>query len=325
MAATLLLAVLIVWLGGDFTYSRVIDYRLNKREAAIRRDDDGVRQGCHAYTVGEADTALLMIHGFADSPAMFRNMASSLADRGFACRAMRLPGFAEPMEQYALSNRDAWTDAVREELRILRSTHSSVVVVAHSLGATIVIDHLLKHPHDADGVVLICPLIEVSRRRSPVLSPEQWYRLAASIALFTDVVESRFQPDVHASPPEDYPGSNPFVPVPLYGELFALLREVHDRRAEFRVPMLMVLSRDDKVTDPCAAEFFFHESSSIVKRIHYVEEAGHVVPLESGWEDVVVEVERFVNIVANPPSPPGRLPTHALELDPSDEAEVVLR
>src|SRR5579871_5198861 len=83
-------AIPVAWLGLDFSYSLLVQFQYARWEAGIVRDPDGVRRGCREFTVGRGDTALLLIHGFSDSPAVFRRMAPDLAARGFACRAMRL-------------------------------------------------------------------------------------------------------------------------------------------------------------------------------------------------------------------------------------------
>src|SRR5687768_5379807 len=101
MALTAILVFVGVWLLGDFLYSRIIAWRVARWETTIERHPNGVRVGCEDFTVGSGETALLLVHGINDSPAMWRKMAPRLAEQGFTCRAMRLPGFAMPLKDYA--------------------------------------------------------------------------------------------------------------------------------------------------------------------------------------------------------------------------------
>ena len=55
----------------------------------------------------------------------------------------------------------------------------------------------------------------------------------------------------------------------------------------------MVLSKDDQVIDWEAAEQFYREASS-EKSIRFMEESGHVIPLDYGWEDLTGEIVDFL-------------------------------
>jgi len=61
-------ALVLLWLAGDFVYSRIVLHRLARAERATRRDAEGVREGCRAYSAGDGEVALLLVHGFNDCP-----------------------------------------------------------------------------------------------------------------------------------------------------------------------------------------------------------------------------------------------------------------
>src|SRR5262245_49179949 len=126
-------AVPVLWIGADLVYSLLMKRRYARWEAAIERDPDGLRRGCREYTVGNGDTAILLVHGFADAPTLYQRMAPALAEQGFTCRVMRLPHFAMPMDHYRRTDAAQWQEAVRSELRELRQCHARVIIVAHSL------------------------------------------------------------------------------------------------------------------------------------------------------------------------------------------------
>src|SRR5690606_6032951 len=93
LAVALMLALPILWLLGDLGYSLIVGSRLRGWESGLTRNTEGVRVEGEAYTLGEGPAAILFVHGFAESPANFRPMVEHFANRGFTCRAMRLPGF----------------------------------------------------------------------------------------------------------------------------------------------------------------------------------------------------------------------------------------
>src|SRR5690606_32080871 len=135
------------------------------------------------------------VHGINDSPAIYRKMAPRLAEKGFTCRAMRLPGFAMPIDDYAVSTHEQWVAAIKQEAEALSQTHSQVCLVAHSLGGAATIRYLIENPQGADRCVLIAPCVAVSNRRSPVLSVRTWHTLGRWTLFFTRVTETPFPND----------------------------------------------------------------------------------------------------------------------------------
>jgi len=286
-------ALLLLWLGGDFVYSRVVLHRLARVERATRRDAGGVREGCRAYSAGDGEVALLLVHGFNDCPAAFELLAPRLVQRGFHCRVMRLPGFAMPIEDYARTNRAAWRRALQEELTALRAGHRRVGLVAHSLGGAIAIDYLLDRPDAVEAAVLLAPLIDVSPRRSPLLPPRTWHSLGSRTLVFTRVVETPFPVDARSSAARAYDRREVFTPRSVFGEVYALLDGIEGRAPGFRTPLLMVLGAQDEVIDLGAAERFFRDCASPRKELLHLQKCGHMVPLDTGWETLPATISDF--------------------------------
>jgi carboxylesterase len=288
-----LAGIVLLWIGVEFTYSRVMLHRYEEWNGTIARDADGIRIGCNPFTIGEGDTALLFIHGYSDSPAIFRKMAARLAEMGFTCRAMLRPGCARPLDLYEKATREKWLAAVGEEIAALRETHDEVWIVGHSLGAAITIDYLLADPDAVDGIVLLAPLIEVSSERSPILSAQAWYKIGKPMMIFTEIMENPFEVDAHAEDAQSYDMFSSFFPRKLYDEIFAVTDNIKGRADELDVPVLMVLSRQDDIVDSEAARGYYEGISSDRKKLVWLEDARHLVPIDTGWDDVANEIAAF--------------------------------
>lgn len=292
-----LACMVLLWVAGEFSYSRIVLHRYEEWNGTIERDADGVRLGCQEFTIGNGNTALLFIHGYSDSPAIFRKMATRLAEMGFTCRGMLRPGCARPLELYEKATREQWLAALEEEIAALYENHTEVWIVGHSLGGAVTLDYLLGDPDAVDGIVLLAPLIEVSSERSPVLSAERWYRIGKKMMLFTDIVENPYEVDAHAEDAQGYDMFSRFFPRRVYDEIFAVTGNIHGRASELTVPILLVVSRDDDIIDSEAAHGYYEATSSERKRLVWLEDARHLIPIDTGWDDVANEIAAFT---ANP-------------------------
>jgi len=291
------LTLIVIWLWGDFAYSRIIAARLRKWEASIQRDENGVRIGCQAFSKGSGDTALLLIHGINDSPKLYEQMAPILAENGYRVRAMRLPGFAESVEQYAKSNRRQWVESVEGEVESLRREGSKrVCLVAHSLGGAVAIAYLLEHPQSVDRVVLLAPAIAVSNRRSILLPARTWHEIGRRTLAFTRITKTPYPVDARDPEALEYPWMTPFVPLSIVDETFALLDENKNQAGRITMPLLMVLSKHDQVIDWAAAEEFFEQAASSEKQLRFMDNAGHTIPIDYGWRELTEEIAKFCKV-----------------------------
>ena len=128
--------VLVVgWLASNLLLALWIGVRRWIWERSVRRGADGVLADAGPFTIGHGEVALLLVHGFADTPAVFRELASALAAQGLACHAMRVPGAGEPLAAAARQSPVTWIEALRAEAEALRATHREVWILGPRWGA----------------------------------------------------------------------------------------------------------------------------------------------------------------------------------------------
>ncbi len=292
--------LLVAALGGvavrvaDYGYARRAHRRYRAWSEHVERDETGLRVEFRPIEAGDGETAILFVPGFADGPLLYRYFAPYFAERGFACKAMRLPGFGDPLERAAQVTRADWMEAVRAAAETLREGRSRLWIVAHSLGAAITVRVLQEETVPVDGVILLAPLIEVSDERSPVFDPDVWFAVGQQVVVYSDMLELLFPVDAHDPRVPAIHKRDLFIPMNLYAELFALLSELRDADTMPDIPVLMVLSARDKVVDSEAAREWFEGWNTERKRARVVEPAGHVLPLDTGWEQLVDEMEEWI-------------------------------
>lgn len=297
----IVIAVVLGQLATDAIHSIFVAGAAARWEASVERDANGVLKGCEAYSLpalGEttSDCVILFVHGINASPRHYDFLATALAKQGFACRVMRLPGFAEPLPQYARSTADDWKAAVAKELADLRAQHERVGVVAHSLGGAVAIGVLLDDPRAADFAVLLAPAVAVSNARSPLLSTRTWNTIASRILWFTDTLYSPFDLDCQDPDRTDHPGRTPLTPIVIVKELFSLMDDNRPRAGEFRTPLLMILSNQDQIIDTPAAEAYFEQVASERKSLKKIDRSSHEIPLDWEWAQVADWIGEFVEV-----------------------------
>lgn len=295
IAMIVLVSILVVWVIGDFVYSRIIQTQLDQYEQSLAWDENGLRKGESEFEMGQGKTAILMVHGINFSPVAYRNFGPALAERGFKCRAMRLPGFAQHVRDYADYRYPQWVDAVDREVQSLAAKHERVFVVAHSLGAAVVLRYLLERQPDIAGVVLVAPAIEVSNARSPVFPTRFWHEFSKRTLFFSRIVLSPFEYDVHDPAVIGTIPKKQFTPRAIVDQTFAMIDQNRGQAARIAVPLLLVVSPTDQVIDTPAAEAYFRQWGCNDKTLCVQKNAGHMIPLDYGWQDAVAAIAAFAD------------------------------
>lgn len=284
-----------MWYLGDFVYSIYANWKLDRWERSVQRDANGVLVGCEAFSAGDGDTALLLVPGINDTPFTYRKMAGVLMHH-FHVRAMRLPGFGQPVPIYGSCNAEDWVAALTAEVVALGNTHERVFVVAHSLGAAVALRSLLAADQASrdfvNGLILLAPAIEVSNRRSPLLPVRWWHRLSAAL-VFTKFTVSPFPPDMQDPAFKDFPNRTPFTPRSVIDGTFRLIDANRGREREIDIPVLLVLSERDEVIDQAAAKAWFDELRSSPREVYWNNRSGHQLHYDLGWEDVAGKITAF--------------------------------
>lgn len=289
------LILVMLWLAGDLVYAQYVQFRIRHWEETIEYNSDGVRKGCEAFTLGdtEAREAILLVHGLNDSPACWRLLAPHFEEAGYYCQAIRLDGFGETTMQYAQGRRETWLRQIAEALRTLKARHQRVHIAGHSLGGALSILHLCDHPDAADSIVLVAPGVNVSNARSPVLSTRAWHSVANALLLSTRITASPFGIDAAQISEDDYPYRTTFTPRVIFDESFAVIDAIKGREQDFRTPVLLAVSRNDRVIDPEAAASFVKASAAPIKEIEYFDDSGHALLVDHTAERLAQRMLKF--------------------------------
>jgi pimeloyl-ACP methyl ester carboxylesterase len=106
------------------------------------------------YTVtGDAEHAVVLLHGFADNASTWNRVVPPLAVNHRVI-AIDLPGFGDTTRPWSRPLLPGYVDVVRAVLDA-EGVRGPVSLVGNSMGAVVSLLFAAAHPHLADGVVLI--------------------------------------------------------------------------------------------------------------------------------------------------------------------------
>lgn len=289
MGAGIAVGGILLWFIGDGVYA----WRVGSKAKAA----DAPRSGGATETLHRGgEPAVLMIHGFADGPAIFEYMGPALADQGMEVRLMRLEGFGGTLEEAAQVTLEAWRRDIDAEIAGLKAEMPSreVWLVGHSLGGTLAFDAALRPENGVAGLLLLAPFLEASRTRSPVLAPRRWFEILDRLLVFTQVIESILPRDIHNPEMRGYV-TDRYLHRALYRALFAATDAIQGRAADWHGPLWMCIATEDLVVDSRASErFFFAATNAQPARLVSAYAAGHVLPLDYGWERLAERMGTFI-------------------------------
>ena len=177
----------------------------------------------------------LLIHGLNDSPFVWRDVATRLADRGFDVRAILLPGHGNtPKAQLSISYKD-WLTSAREHVSLYQHPDEDFYIGGFSIGG--VIATLLAVENDAiDGLLLFSPAY-----RAKMQNRLRWAGLY-----------SLFKPWVFGGMIiEDNPAKYNSIPINGASQYYKTTRVLarHWPKHALNIPVLVVASENDSVVD----------------------------------------------------------------------------
>lgn len=267
----------------------------DREERRVPRDPaTHVLIGAAEHNLGPEDApgAVLFVHGFAGSGNNFAELPDAIAQDGWHVRVMRLPGHGTSPQHLSEQRLEGLLLAVLREAATLRARHQRLVLIGHSLGASLCVLAAAEIP--VDGIVLAAPYFGVTHRWYYGLRPETWLRLFQPVLpwcykgrLFLQVNRGDVKKDILAY--TWLPPQSALILLEAQRRVTAprLLRQV-------RCPVLMLLGEHDAAASGEAAELAFSQMESATKRLVRLPRSNHHIFWDYDRETVKGEIIAFL-------------------------------
>jgi carboxylesterase len=241
---------------------------------------DGILVGAEPVALtGTRTGAVLLLHGYNDSPQSLHFVAAALNARGWSVRVPLLPGHGRRLQDWAATGAKEWEDAARAELAGLRRTQGEVAVGGLSMGGALAFVLAAEDPA-VRAVIGFAPYLHAS------LSVELLQFIAPVASFGAKYFASGGGTSVHDPVASEemiaYRRSTPRLAV----ELEKIVKLARAGLPAVRQPVLVIQSREDNRIPAASAAESFALIGSADKTLHWTTGNGHVVTVDYGHKAV---------------------------------------
>jgi len=229
---------------------------------------------------GAGGRAVLLLHGFGDTPQTLHYVADALQAAGYTVRAPLLPGHGRTLADFRATRAKQWIAAARDAYTELSAAFGPSPVVGLSMGGALGIILAAETP-TMPALALIAPYVSVPRRA----------RFVARFHPLWEIVTPYFRSGGERSildPAERSQALGYGVLTPrLLFELSRVVRRVQVSLPRVRVPTLVIHGRNDERIPPEAAAREYARLGAAEKELAWMDQGGHVLTVDYGRERVI--------------------------------------
>jgi carboxylesterase len=248
-----------------------------------------------ASAKADPPSAVLMIHGFANSPRDFDDLGERLREAGHPVRLVLLDGHGTRPEDFARVRPAILQDQVAREYAELAAEHPRVDVIGFSMGGSLAT--LLAAEADPAPVrlVLMAPNFGLTHRWYYLLPPERWQGLLAPFLPYVVRPSSFIQLNDRSR--VDEIGAYRVVPREGIDTAIALGEAAgrHETLGNIRSRVLLLHAEGDLASDPRRSAAALDAMRSAPERRHVeLERSNHLLMWDYDREAVAAEILRFL-------------------------------
>lgn len=269
-------------------YARSVERSFESRYAG-ERNVQGVIAGAEGFTLeGTDDRAIVLLHGYNDSPQTLRAPAAAFHAAGWTVYVPLLPGHGRSLPAFAASTSKGWIDAGRGAVREAMLRHRRVAVGGLSMGGAIA-TIVAAEQGDVLAAVLFAPFLVHSRRLGAMVAIwpllNMWTKYLTGGQATRSVRDPAARDAIIA-----YRCSTPR----LLREIQRVVRDAVAVLPAVRQPVFMAQSGDDYRIPPSEAQDAFNALGSADKHLHWTTGNGHVITVDYGHEELSANAVRWL-------------------------------
>jgi carboxylesterase len=237
-----------------------------------------------AFLLPGGPIGVLLLHGFTGSPPEMRLIGDYLNARDLTVSGPLLPGHGTTVQELDRSKWTQWTSSAETALRDLLERCATVFVAGLSMGALVALYTAARHPVVA-GTLAYSPALKLQSRQ---------IELIPVLKYFIGPRGKHGKSDMDDPRAERYIWSyDQYAPAGLH-ELLRLQKVVRHVLPQLRCPLLVGYSLRDRTIHGNAGQYVYEHAGSVDKELLVLERSGHVITVDSDWEEVAQRSYEFI-------------------------------
>ena len=236
---------------------------------------NGIVIGAESINLSASSSrAVLLLHGFGDTPQSLTPLANALHAAGWTVSAPLLPGHGRALREYARANHTDWIHSSMNSYDELSATHASVVVCGISMGAALAVLLTTARPK-IPALVLLAPYLTMPRD----------VRIKATIAKLLQFVlpyhaNTGSEISIHDPVARSAALGMGVITATLMTELRTVATLAEHALPAVHVPTLYLQSREDNRIPASAAIAEFAKLGSQIKEQRWLTGCGHIITVD---------------------------------------------
>jgi carboxylesterase len=251
--------------------------------------EDGIVRGAEPIALDASRThAVLLLHGFNDTPQSMAPLAHALHRAGWTVRVPLLPGHGRSLRAMTTGRARDWLAHARAEYDALCRSHERVALCGLSMGGAIAVRLAATLP-DLPALVLLAPFIGMPRDLTMKFRAAWLPQLLFPYRTSTGGERSIHDPEARAAALG--PG---VVTAGVLAELRATAIAAEEALTAVRAPTLYLQSREDNRIAASLAERNFARLGAATKEQRWFEGCGHIITVDYHREEVARQTAEWL-------------------------------
>lgn len=238
--------------------------------------DAGLLKGINHHS-GHQKRALLLLHGFSSSPAVYRELIPDLINLYDAVVCPVLPGHGESLEAFAKANAQQWFSAAEKSLLHLTKHYSAVDVMGLSLGGVLACH--LSHVFPIRHLYLLAPALVLRLNIPTYLKLARILKRLGFQSLRNHAGNLLTKRSAELAYRQ--------LPIAAIIEILTVIREFKFNPPP--CPADVFLGKFDQVIDAQQVEQLFAKQPNT--KIHWLDRSAHVLPLDGDIDTILARVK----------------------------------
>lgn len=240
-----------------------------------------------------ADTGILMIHGFSSTPDEFKDLAVFLAEEGYNVSAPLVAGHGTFPEDLNKTTPQDWVNSVKNAYLELKKVSKNVLVIGNSFGSNLAIQLTRETENEPLAVITL---------GAPIFLKHHKFILSRLYSYGFFVKYYRKPPRLYRTDFIDMIDevTYPKIPIKSLRHFFRFIKkQTRPNLEQIKIPVLVVHSDTDPVVNPKSATYIYEHLGSDLKRIYWFRSKFHTPTVDENRSELFNKILDFIKEVQN--------------------------